>query len=350
MSSIANHSRQRKGRVRKDKHPRGMTLVEMTVALGVACILMVAVVSFLVNGVVSTGKTTAINDTTTRGRYVFEHMSQELARAEDLSSTNFTTPGGSGYAGFNYRVDVGVAPATDQAPLTQNFVLVTFAAPGDLVPPVAGDFLQLPYPYLGPGGTPITDVAATGNLNQYQLTLSDTLANLSGQAPTGQVDQNEVATIQRQRTYMIDTVNGTTLLWYPNNGTGPASYVIASSLPATPPQYPFVPQLKVPGGTSYYVGVQLALAAPPTEAVRVLSGQSSFYTNNTLNAVFANKSGPSFSLVYLPSPTPTPTPSPTATPTPSPTPSPTPTPSPSPTPTATPTPSPTPTPTPPPDD
>src|SRR5271169_7201680 len=117
-------------------------------------------------------------------------MSRELARAEDLYSTNFTTPGGSGYAGFNYRVDVGEAPTTQQAPLSQNFVVVTYNAPGDLVPPVPGDFLQLPYPNLGAGGTPITGVAATGNPNEYQLTLSDTLANLSGQSPGFQVTQN----------------------------------------------------------------------------------------------------------------------------------------------------------------
>ena len=51
--------------------PVGFTMVEMVVALGVACILMVAVVAFLVQGVVSTTKTTSINDATTKGRYVF---------------------------------------------------------------------------------------------------------------------------------------------------------------------------------------------------------------------------------------------------------------------------------------
>jgi prepilin-type N-terminal cleavage/methylation domain-containing protein len=131
------------------KTPHGMTLVEMTVALGVACLLMVAVVAFLVNGVVSTSKTTAIDDTTVKGRYVFEHMSKELAQADDLYNTNFVTPGGgSGYAGFNYRISLGGAATTQQAWLSQNYVVVTFNTSGYLAP-VAGDFLQLPYPNLG---------------------------------------------------------------------------------------------------------------------------------------------------------------------------------------------------------
>ena len=91
--------------------PVGFTMVEMVVTLGVACILMVAVVAFLVNGMVSATKTTAINDTTTKGRYVFEHLSKEMARAADLSVPNFTTPNGTGsaYQGFTYRIAVGGA-------------------------------------------------------------------------------------------------------------------------------------------------------------------------------------------------------------------------------------------------
>src|ERR1017187_7832881 len=87
-----------------EKPPNGMTMVEMVVALGVACILMVAVVAFLVNGVVSATKTTAINDTSTRGRYVFEHMSKELSQADELLSSNFTTVdpfNPAAYSGFN---------------------------------------------------------------------------------------------------------------------------------------------------------------------------------------------------------------------------------------------------------
>src|ERR1017187_9513710 len=110
-----------------EKPPNGMRLVEMVVALGVACILMVAVVAFLVNGVVSTTKTTAIDDTTTKGRYVFEHMSRELARAADLTSSNFTTPNGgyTAFTGFYYRISVGTAGATQQTSLSSNPVTVT---------------------------------------------------------------------------------------------------------------------------------------------------------------------------------------------------------------------------------
>src|ERR1039457_330815 len=91
MDSIANHSRQAESGIRPKKPPHGMTLVEMVVAPGVACIVMVAVVAFLVNGVVSATKTTAINDTSTRGRHVFEHMSKELSQAGELLCSNFTT-------------------------------------------------------------------------------------------------------------------------------------------------------------------------------------------------------------------------------------------------------------------
>src|SRR5271157_1353161 len=110
MISPANRFRLRESGARLDKPPRGMTLVEMAVALGVACILMVAVVAFLVNGVISTTKTTAIDDTTIKGRFVFEHMSKELAQADDLYSSNFTTANpnnAAAFSGFNYRVNLG---------------------------------------------------------------------------------------------------------------------------------------------------------------------------------------------------------------------------------------------------
>ena len=131
--------------LRKQLH--GMTVVEMVVALTVACILMVAVVSFLVNGVVSTTKTTAMNDTTTRGRYVFEHMSKELAQADDLKSSNFTTANpnnAAAFSGFNYRINLGGTPTvTTSEFLDKHYVDVTFNVAGYLKP-VAGDFLQLP--------------------------------------------------------------------------------------------------------------------------------------------------------------------------------------------------------------
>ena len=278
-------------------------MVEMVVALGVACILMVAIVAFLVNGVVNATKTTAIADSTTKGRYVFEHMSRELARASDLTAVNFTTPNGTGaFTGFNYLINVGATGATQQTFLSSNQVVVTLpaASPPDYLVPQAGDFLSLPYPSLGANGTVITGVVQAGN--QFTLTLSDTLANLSGQAVGNQVSADEIATIKRQRTYTIDSTAGNTLLWYPATASMPTSVIVASSLPVS--QYPFVPQVKVAGSGSVYVGVQLALSAPlgsgvALESVQVLAGQTSFYSNNTMNAVFANKSGPSFNLCLL---------------------------------------------------
>ncbi|HLZ09621.1 MAG TPA: prepilin-type N-terminal cleavage/methylation domain-containing protein, partial [Chloroflexota bacterium] len=279
---------------------RGMTLVEMAVALGVACILMVAVVTFLVNGVVSTSKTTAIADTTTKGRYVFEHMSRELTRAADLTGANFTLPNGSNtaYSGFNYRINVTGSATTQQTLLSSQTLVVTVpvAAPPDYLLPQAGDYLLLPYPNLGSSGTLITNVSQSGQ--QFTLTLSDTLANLSGQSASNSVSNAEIATIQRQRSYTIDSVSGDTLLWYPATSTMPTTMIVAKSLP--PNQFPFVPQPKFSGSNAVYVGVQLALSAPPSENVQILAGQSSFYRNNSMNAVFANKSGPSFNLVYLP--------------------------------------------------
>ena len=117
--------------------PVGFTAVETIVTLGVACILMIAVVAFLVNGMVSSTKTTAINDNTTKGRYVFEHISKEMALSADLNLPNFILPNPVGptgssnptYAGFTYRITVGgpgtittdLALATQPAVLTLSF-------------------------------------------------------------------------------------------------------------------------------------------------------------------------------------------------------------------------------------
>src|SRR5580658_10183045 len=148
MSSPANHSRKRGVRVNLKSLMKGFTLLEMIVTLGVACILMVAVVGFLVNGVVSTTKTTSINDVTVKGRYVFEHMSREMTRATDLTVANFTMPNGgaTAYTGFNYRVAVGTPGATQQTPLTSNTLVVTLPPPEppEFLVPQAGDFLLLP--------------------------------------------------------------------------------------------------------------------------------------------------------------------------------------------------------------
>ncbi len=92
MKPSENSSRRDADGVRQTPPKGAFTMVEMIVTLFVACILMIAVVAFLVNGIVSTTKTTAINDTTTKGRYVFEHMSREMSRAGDLNTVNFTGP------------------------------------------------------------------------------------------------------------------------------------------------------------------------------------------------------------------------------------------------------------------
>src|SRR5580700_1791155 len=94
----------------RGKAPVGFTMVEMVVAMGVACLLMVGVVAFLVNGVVSTAKTSTINDTTAKARYVFEHLSGEMAKAADLTLINFATPNNvtnpTAYSSFSYRINV----------------------------------------------------------------------------------------------------------------------------------------------------------------------------------------------------------------------------------------------------
>ncbi|HEY5079750.1 MAG TPA: prepilin-type N-terminal cleavage/methylation domain-containing protein, partial [Opitutaceae bacterium] len=313
--------------------PVGFTMIEMIVTLGVASLLMIAVVAFMVNGMVSATKTTSINDTTTKGRYIFEHLSKEMARAADLSVPNFTTPNAtsSAYQGFTYRIAVGGAGTAATCLLSSQTVTVTIPAPAppDNLVPQAGDFLMLPFPNLGPTGTQIAGVSFTGTSSAgytYVLTLGDTLANLSGQPTSDSVPAYSIATIQRQRAYAIQndaTVPGTQdLWWYPATTNLPATMVVAKSLPSG--QFPFVPQPKVPTPTgqptntpytgTVYVGVQLALSVPSTEKVQVQAGQSGFYSNNTINAVFANKSGQSFSLVYLPTPTPSPTPTPTPSP------------------------------------
>src|SRR5208282_2761890 len=108
--------------------PVGFTMVETIVTLGVACILMIAVVAFLVNGVVSTTKTTAINDATTKGRYVFEHLSKEMSRASNLylapsPSPNFLLPNASptpsAYASFNYWITVATGSISTSTQLSQ---------------------------------------------------------------------------------------------------------------------------------------------------------------------------------------------------------------------------------------
>jgi len=243
---------------RRGQTPVGFTMVEMVVALGVACLLMVGVVAFLVNGVVSTSKTTAINDTTTKSRYVFEHLSSEMSRSGDLQMANFLVPldplhpQTTQYSSFNYRINIGGAGTTAQVTsLSQHSLQVSFpaaTAPDYLVPQV-GDYLLLPYPNFGPGGAYIAGVSNAGSL--YTLSFNDSMANLSGQPAGADVSQNEVATVQRQRSYSIQTdpnnTSSTELVWYPATATMQGSYVVANSLP--PNQFPFTPQLKVPTGS-----------------------------------------------------------------------------------------------------
>jgi len=119
--------------------PFGFTMVEMVIGLGVACLLMVGVVAFLVNGVVSTSKTTAINDTTTKSRYVFEHLSSEMSRSADLQLGNFITPkdpthpASTTYSSINYRINIGGAGTTSVlTPLSSSSIQVSFPPP---VPP-----------------------------------------------------------------------------------------------------------------------------------------------------------------------------------------------------------------------
>src|SRR5208282_5862343 len=124
--------------------------------------------------------------------------------------------------------------------------------PPDYLVPQQGDYLLLPYPNLGVNGAYINGVAISGN--QYTLTLSDTLANLSGQAPTNSVPASSIATIQRQRSYSIQVgaSGDTELWWYPATTSLPSTMVVAKSLPAG--QFPFIPQPKVPTPTNLPTG------------------------------------------------------------------------------------------------
>ena len=110
------------------------------VALGVACILMIAVASFLVNGAISAKKTTAINDVSITGRHVFEHISKEMATSSDLKLTNFYKDGANDPSGpynkITYRVNVGSPGVTEDTPLssstlqlTVSLVLITLMIP-----------------------------------------------------------------------------------------------------------------------------------------------------------------------------------------------------------------------------
>src|ERR1700690_1058150 len=189
------------------------------VTLGVACILMIAIVSFLVNGVVSTTKTTAINDATTKGRYVFEHMTKEMAEAADLNLPNFVGANLANptfYSGFKYRITVGgpgsiianVALSLQPAVLQMRFPPPNAA---DTLVPQADDQLLLPYPQslatsgariasvspdLSHGGTPVADSNIPGNY-LYTITLYDSIANLANVASSGgDVIPGQVGTVQ----------------------------------------------------------------------------------------------------------------------------------------------------------
>ena len=161
MSARSRESGRARQASSRRRLPVGFTMVEMVVALGVACILMVGVVAFLVNGVVSTSKTTAINDTTTKGRYVFEHLSSEMSRSTDLGLSNFLSPldplhpATTTYSSFNYRINVGNSGTTTTVtPLSSHSLPISFPAPTapDYLVPQVGDYLLLPYPNFGPGG------------------------------------------------------------------------------------------------------------------------------------------------------------------------------------------------------
>ena len=169
MKTPDDHSKgTRDDGTRKDR-PVGFTMVEMVVTLGVACILMVAVVAFLVNGVVSTTKTTAINDNTAKGRYVFEHLSREMARATDINAANFTgaaptpSPGGMGpFQGFTYNVTIeDQSYTTADTPATSSTLVLNLpqATAPDYLVPQGGDILKLP----GFNGIPFTIANASGS-------------------------------------------------------------------------------------------------------------------------------------------------------------------------------------------
>ncbi len=158
-------------------------MVEMVVTLGVACILMVAVVAFLVNGVVSTTKTTTINDNTAKGRYVFEHLSREMARATDINASNFTggapTPSGvmGPYQGFTYFVtveDQSYTKADTQATSSTLVLNLPQATAPDYLVPQGGDILKLP----GFNGIPFTIANASGSTAGGNWTITLTAADI----------------------------------------------------------------------------------------------------------------------------------------------------------------------------
>ena len=223
----------------------GFTMVEMVVALGVACILMVAVVAFLVNGVVSTTKTTSINDTTTKGRYVFEHLSREMSRANDLTATNFIgpptpTPGLSTYSGFNYFITVedrAITPSST-TPVTATSISLTLppATPPDNLVPQAGDYIKLPGIDLGTNGAVISSATGSAGGGSWTITLSAPFYPLAGASSTApDIPANAVATIIRQRSYQIQqSGSDTQLWWYPNTTNLPSTMVVAKGLPTNP--------------------------------------------------------------------------------------------------------------------
>jgi prepilin-type N-terminal cleavage/methylation domain-containing protein len=144
------------GRAPSRKAPVGFTMVEMVVTLAVVSLLMIGVVAFLVNGMVSAQKTTAINDTTVKGRYIFEHISREMARSKDLAASNFSSPngGGTAYSTFNYRIAVGsggtvTSGGGDISSITTVTVQMDAPTPPDLLVPQVGDYVKLPFPNLG---------------------------------------------------------------------------------------------------------------------------------------------------------------------------------------------------------
>jgi type II secretory pathway pseudopilin PulG len=238
--------------------PVGFTMVEMVVALGVACILMVAVVAFLVQGVVSTTKTTSINDATTKGRYVFEHLSREMARANDLQAANFTgapptpTPGTSNYQGFNYFISVEDQATTPNSttPVTGSTIQLNLpaASPPDYLVPQPGDYIKLPGINLGTNGTVITGAAGSSSGGAWTITVERTHVHdcgcphrrpMSPRTPS----QRSFARgpIPSSRT---PTTGDTQLWWYPNTTSMPTTLVVAKGLPTNPdgtPQYPFTP-------------------------------------------------------------------------------------------------------------
>ncbi len=215
MKRLGDNSGGDTGGTRKNPPKDAFTLVEMIVTLLVACILMVAVVAFLVNGVVSTTKTTAINDSTAKGRYVFEHLSKEMARANDLTisptpaggffgpNPNYAypptpTPGnpGLGYQGFNYMIPVGgqALNKSGTIPVTAGVspgIVLNLAASSapDYLVPQAGDYIQIPglslgTPKLGVQIASVTSPNSPDGSGDWVIYLSAPLYTLANVAAT----------------------------------------------------------------------------------------------------------------------------------------------------------------------